>query len=50
MIDINKINEWSKIIHENAKAHGWWDEERSDGETLALWHSELSEALEVINS
>ena len=45
-MDINKANEWAAKIHENAKAHGWWDEERSDGEILALCHSELSEALE----
>lgn len=35
-----------KEIHENAKAHGWWDEERTFGELIALCHSELSEALE----
>ena len=35
-----------KDIHENAKAHGWWEEERSFGELVALMHSELSEALE----
>ncbi|MBE6784160.1 MAG: hypothetical protein E7536_09145 [Ruminococcaceae bacterium] len=34
-------------IHQNAKAHGWWDEERSFGEIIALCHSELSEALEA---
>ena len=33
-------------IHLNAKAHGWWDEERSTAEVIALCHSELSEALE----
>lgn len=33
-------------IHLNSKAHGWWDEERSTAETIALCHSELSEALE----
>lgn len=40
------LNEWARDIHENAKAHGWWDEERSFGEIVALCHSELSEALE----
>ena len=35
-----------KEIHQNAVAHGWWDEERSFGDILALCHSELSEALE----
>ena len=40
------INEAAKEIHENARAHGWWDEERSFPEVLALIHSEISEALE----
>ena len=35
-----------KEIHENAKNHGWWDEERTFGEIIALIHSEASEALE----
>jgi len=30
----------------NAVEHGWWEEERSFGEIIALCHSELSEALE----
>lgn len=42
------INEWSKEVFENAKAHGWWEKERNDGEMIALMHSELSEALEAI--
>ena len=41
-----KINNLVKEIHENAVKHGWWDEERTFGETIALCHSELSEALE----
>lgn len=42
-----KIEEFQKSVHENAKAHGWWDgEERTFGELIALCHSELSEALE----
>lgn len=42
-----EIKELQKQVHENAKAHGWWDgEERSFGELIALCHSELSEALE----
>ena len=40
------LNDWAKEIHDNAVAHGWWDEERSFGEVVALCHSELSEALE----
>lgn len=34
--------------HSNAKNKGWWDEDRNDGEMIALMHSELSEALEAI--
>lgn len=41
------LNEWAKEIHALAKSKGWWDEERSFGETVALCHSELSEALEA---
>lgn len=33
-------------IHLNAKKHGWWDDDRSTAEIIALCHSELSEALE----
>lgn len=40
------LNELCKKAHENAKSKGWWDEERSFGEQIALMHSELSEALE----
>ena len=40
------LNEWSKEIHDNAVKHGWWEDERSIGEIIALCHSELSEALE----
>lgn len=41
-----KLNEFSQEVHENAVAHGWWDEKRSFPEIIALIHSELSEALE----
>lgn len=37
---------WAEQIHANAVDHGWWDEDRSFGEIVALCHSELSEALE----
>lgn len=39
-------SEFAKEIHVNAVEHGWWQEERSFGEIVALCHSELSEALE----
>jgi hypothetical protein len=40
------INDMVKEAHETAKSKGWWDEEKSFGEVIALMHSELSEALE----
>ncbi len=41
------INHIAKEIHTNAIEHGWWEEELSLGEIVALCHSELSEALEA---
>lgn len=40
------LDELVKEVHENAKAHGWWEEDRSFGDIISLCHSELSEALE----
>ena len=40
------LNEFAKEIHDNAREHGWWEEERKFPEIVALCHSELSEALE----
>lgn len=40
------LNAFAREVHANAVEHGWWDEERSFGEIIALCHSELSEALE----
>jgi NTP pyrophosphatase (non-canonical NTP hydrolase) len=34
------------LVHKTALEHGWWENERNDGECIALMHSELSEALE----
>lgn len=44
------LNALAKEIHENAIAHGWWEEPRTFGEIIALCHSELSEALEEYRS
>ncbi len=40
------LNKLRDEIHRNAGVHGWWNEERSFGDIIALCHSELSEALE----
>ena len=40
------LKELTAEIHQNAVEHGWWEEERTFGEIIALCHSELSEALE----
>ena len=42
-MDLNKM---AREIHENACAHGWWDDERDTAEIIELIHSEWSEALE----
>ena len=42
---------WTKIqkrVHQTGKDKGWWDNDRNDGELLALVHSEVSEALEAL--
>lgn len=41
-----ELNEMVFAAHSNAVDHGWWEDERSFGELIALCHSELSEALE----
>jgi NTP pyrophosphatase (non-canonical NTP hydrolase) len=40
------LNKLRDEIHQNAINHGWWEEERTFGDIIALCHSELSEALE----
>lgn len=40
------LQEMAREVHENAVAHGWWEEARSEAEVRALIHSEWSEALE----
>lgn len=35
-------------VHDNAVAHGWWEEQREDGTLIALIMSEAAEALEAL--
>ena len=45
---INKFEDIQKVIHQNAVAHGWWEEPREDGTLIALIMSEAAEALEAL--
>ena len=38
----------SDHVHTTAIDKGWWEDDRNDGELIALMHSELSEALEAL--
>ncbi|KKN83870.1 hypothetical protein LCGC14_0295230 [marine sediment metagenome] len=41
------LNDLAREIHQTARDKGWWEKERNFGESIALAHSELSEALEA---
>lgn len=41
------LNQFMQDVHQNAKVHGWWDENRSAATIRALFHCELSEAMEA---
>jgi len=45
---VESFNLLANNVHDTAVEKGWWDEERNNGEIIALMHSELSEALEAI--
>lgn len=39
-----------QYVNRTAREKGWWDDDRSDGEAIALIHAELSEMLEALRS
>lgn len=45
--DINRLIE---ECHRVAREKGWWEQDRNEGELIALMHSELSEALEAMRN
>ncbi len=45
-IDVGCFNAVAQECHEVAVTKGWWDQDRNDGELVALIHSEVSELLE----
>lgn len=45
---VDAFDDASKDVHANARAKGFWDGPRNDGEAMALIHSEVSEALEAL--
>lgn len=45
---IETVNDLAEEIHATAKSKGWWENDRNDGELIALIHSEASEALEAL--
>jgi NTP pyrophosphatase (non-canonical NTP hydrolase) len=45
-----EVNSFIKECHRIAKEKGWWEEDRNEGELIALMHSELSEALEAMRN
>lgn len=46
VIDQQNLYGYANLIHAINVEHGFWEADRNFGETLALMHSELSEALE----
>lgn len=45
---VGQFNRLTSEVHENARDKGWWESDRSNGELIALCHSELSEMLEAL--
>lgn len=46
-MNIDKLNQWAKEIHDNATAHGWHEEKHSPEHFLSLIMCEVAEAIEA---
>lgn len=46
-MNIDKLNQWAKEIHDNATAHGWHEEKHSPEHWLSLIMCEVAEAIEA---
>jgi NTP pyrophosphatase (non-canonical NTP hydrolase) len=44
------LNQFSKLVHDNAQNKGFYEGTFNDAEKIALMHSELSEALESLRA
>lgn len=42
------VKQFAEDCHKTARSKGWWDKPPEKGTSLALMHSELSEALEAL--
>jgi NTP pyrophosphatase (non-canonical NTP hydrolase) len=45
-----QLNDFIRECHRIAQEKGWWQDQRNEGELIALMHSELSEALEAMRN
>ncbi len=45
---IEALQQMQQHVHSISQAKGWWDNDRNNGEAIALMHSELSEGLEAL--
>lgn len=50
LLFVDAFNSIAQRVHLTAVDKGWWDNERNEGELIALMHSELSEALEALRA
>ena len=46
-MDVEKLNRWAKVIHDNATSHGWHEEKHSPEHWLSLIMCEVAEAIEA---